>query len=307
MNQSNDISEPTRRNIADELALRGMDPAGRLDEVAFLSRMFDLKALPTTDYRTRDFPDMAADVAQHRVRNSDWPDGWFWTDARLGILHAPDATFLQFLAEMVHPIVRPDAAEREAFLELFNRHLAPEGWQIAEVTRVGAHPIYGGRRLNHLPAPGVAAAKDLGQSLGEYVARQVTRMDAALSGDLELAIGTAKEFIETVCRTILKERGIELPKDDDLPALVKLTVKSVPVVPDNIDDKAKWEGTIVRLVNNLASMGQSLAELRNAFGTGHGKEADHKGLDVHHARLVVHVSSTIGVFLYEVHERSRVK
>jgi DNA-binding Lrp family transcriptional regulator len=43
-----------------------MDPAGRLDEAAFLSRMFDLRALPTTDYRTREFPDMSADVAQHR-------------------------------------------------------------------------------------------------------------------------------------------------------------------------------------------------------------------------------------------------
>jgi hypothetical protein len=284
-----------------------MDPAGRLDEVAFLSRMFDLRALPTTDYRPREFPNMAADVAQHRVRNRDWPDGWFWTDARLGILHSPDSAFLQILAEMVHPIVRPDPAEREAFLELFNRHLAPEGWEIVEVTRVGAHPVYGARRLNQIPAAAIAEAKDLAQSLGDYVGKQVTRMEAALTGDLELAIGTAKDFIETVCRTILKERAIELPKDDDLPALVKLTVKSLPVVPEGIEDKTKWEGTVVRLVNNLSSVGQSLAELRNAFGTGHGKDAAHKGLDTHHARLIVHVATTVGVFLYEAHERNPVK
>ena len=40
---SNQISEQTRKNIADELTLREMDPSGRLDEVTFLSRMFDLK------------------------------------------------------------------------------------------------------------------------------------------------------------------------------------------------------------------------------------------------------------------------
>jgi hypothetical protein len=171
---------------------------------------------------------------------------------------------------MVHPIVRPDPAEREAFLELFNRHLSPEGWEIAEVTRVGAHPVYGARRLNQIAAATMADAKNLAQSLGDYVGKQVTRMEAALSGDLELAIGTAKDFIETVCRMILKERDIGLPKDDDLPPLVKLTVKSLPVVPDGIEDKAKWEVTVVRLVNNLSSAGQSLAELRNAFGTGHG-------------------------------------
>jgi hypothetical protein len=205
---------------------------------------------------------------------------------------------------MVHPLVRPDSRERDAFLEIFNRHLAPEGWEIAEVSRVGGHPVYGGRRLNPIPAGAVADAKAVAETLGDYVARQVTRMESALSGDLELAIGTAKEFMETVCRTILKERGIGLPKDDDLPALVKLTVKSLPVVPDGIADKSKWEGTVVRLVNNLSSCGQSLAELRNAFGTGHGKDAAHKGLDRHHARLIVHVATTVGVFLYEAHDRN---
>jgi hypothetical protein len=172
---------------------------------------------------------------------------------------------------------------------------------------VGDHPIYGGRRLDPIPAGAVAEAKAVAETLGNYVAKQVTRMEAALSGDLELAIGTAKEFIETVCRTILKERGIDLPKDDDLPALVKLTVKSVPVVPDGIEDKAKWDGTIIRLVNNLSSSGQSLAELRNAFGTGHGKDAAHKGLETYHARLIVHVATTVGVFLYEAHDRNPVK
>jgi hypothetical protein len=299
----NQITEPTRRNIADELRLRNLDPSGRLDEVAFLSRMFDLKSLPTTDYRKHEFPDMAADVWQHRVNNRDWDDGWFWTDPRLNLLRVPDDVFLQFLAEMVHPVVRGDAGERDVLLELFNRHLAPEGWEVGEVNRVGGHPVYGGRRLTPIPAAAVADAKAVAETLGTYVARQVTRMEAALSGDLELAIGTAKEFIETVCRTILKERGIDLPKDDDLPALMKLTVKNLPIVPDGIDDKAKWEGTVVRLVNNLSSTGQSLAELRNAFGTGHGKDATHKGLDTHHARLIVHTASTVGVFLYETHDR----
>ena len=172
---------------------------------------------------------------------------------------------------MVHPIVRGDAGERDAFLELFNRHLAPEGWEVGEVNRVGGHPIYGSRRLNPIPAAAVADAKAVAETLGNYVAKQVTRMKAALSGDLELAIGTAKEFIETVCRTILKERGIDLPKDDDMPALVKLTVKSLPVVPDGIEDQGKWEGTVVRLVNNLSSPGRASPSLETPSEPGTAK------------------------------------
>ena len=42
-----EITEPTRRNIADELSLRDMTPNGRLNEVEFFSRLFNLNELPT--------------------------------------------------------------------------------------------------------------------------------------------------------------------------------------------------------------------------------------------------------------------
>jgi hypothetical protein len=163
---------------------------------------------------------------------------------------------------------------------------------------VSNRPIYGGRRLLGLPTA-VTEAKQL--ELGEYASQQITRMEAAISTDPDLAIGTAKEFIETVCRTILKERGIPLPSDDDLPALVRLTVKSLPIVPDGLQTDADTEKMIVTLVNNLASAGRSLAELRNRFGTGHGKVAGHSGLEGPHARLAVGASTTVAVFLYETH------
>ena len=69
----NEISEFTRRDIIDELILSGVDLFGCLGEVDFLSRVFDLTALPSTDGR---FTDMAGDVWQHRVNNNDWADDW---------------------------------------------------------------------------------------------------------------------------------------------------------------------------------------------------------------------------------------
>ena len=298
-----EITKPTRRRIADELALLEMAPNGpRHNEAEFFSRVFNLKELPTHDYRKRQFPDMEADLWQHRVNNNDWLDGWWWEDSRLDLLHAPDETFLRFLAEMVHPIVRPDQEEREAYLEVFNKHLAAEGWEIGIVSHVGAHSIYGGRRLRQMPAAVPGGVKELAETLGEYVSKQVTRMEVSFANEPDLAIGTAKEFVETVCKTILKERGIGMPKDDDMPALVKLTVDSLPVVPGGIEDPARWKKTTRQLVNNLSSLGRSLAELRNAFGTGHGRPAGKVGLDTHHARLAVQMATAVGVFLYEVHE-----
>ena len=300
-----EITGPVRRDIADELSLRGMTPNGPLDEVTFFSRLFNLRELPTRDHRTAQFPHMAADLWQHRINNPmDWPDGWWWTDDRLALLDAPDETFLRLLSEMVHPVVRPDGAERKAFLELFNRHLAPVGWEVGLVSQVGAHPIYGGRRLDPIPPAVTREARELADTLGDYVSRQITRMEIALSDEPDLAIGTAKDFVETVCRTILERRGVDIARDDDLPGLVRAAVNNLPVVPQGIDDQARWNGVIVQLTNNLSSLGRSLAELRNAFGTGHGRPVGYVGLEAHHAQLAVRTATAAGVFLYEVHERN---
>jgi len=47
----NKISEVTRRNIFDFVLLEKTAWSGRLDEPAFLSRIFDLSKLPSTDSR----------------------------------------------------------------------------------------------------------------------------------------------------------------------------------------------------------------------------------------------------------------
>lgn len=72
-------------------------------------------------------------------------------------------------------------------------------------------------------------------------------------------------------------------------------------MPEGLEADGQSEKTILTLVNDLASAGRSLAELRNRFGTGHGNVAGHAGLGMAHARLAVGASTTVAVFLYEVH------
>jgi len=122
------------------------------------------------------------------------------------------------------------------------------------------------------------------------------------SDDPALAIGTAKELIETTCKTILEERGIPFGAEDDLPRLVKETRKALGLVPDDIPDSAKGADTIRRLLNNLGNIANSLAELRNLYGTGHGKSAKSRGLTPRHARLAVGAASTIAIFLFDTHK-----
>jgi len=132
--------------------------------------------------------------------------------------------------------------------------------------------------------------------------RQLARLSAAAVDDPGLAIGTAKELVETTCKTILHARGVTFDESADITELVKLTRKELGLVSDGVPSAAKGSDVIRRLLSNLGSVAQGLAELRNLYGTGHGKTGKAKGLSARHARLAVGSAATLATFLLETHD-----
>jgi len=297
------ISQLTRRDLLDSIAVEKVSWCGRLDETAFLSRLFDLQKLPSTDPR---YKDAAGDIWQHRINNYDWEEDWVFHDKRFNLLEGDDEILLRFLCETIHPVVRPDVTESQRICQLYNNILKNDGFQLVEKTRLSGKPVYVGRYVGAGVAPGVAVAREtLAGTDPSYVAQQITRMEAAIINDPDLAIGTAKELVETCCKTILTERKVTFSKNADILELVKLTCKNLDLTPDKIPEKVKASETIKRLLSNLATITQGVAELRNHYGTGHGKMAGSKGLKPRHAKLAVGAASTLAVFLMETHvERS---
>lgn len=143
MAESRNISEVTRRAILDHLALSGAHWSGRLDEDDFLARLYNLDALPSTDRRLKG---AGADIRQHRIEWNDWPADWVFYDERFGLLHGSDDTFVRFLAEVVHPIVRPDAQTCRVLVAQFNEQLRADGWTLVEVGAISGRPIFKGSR-----------------------------------------------------------------------------------------------------------------------------------------------------------------
>ena len=230
MKSKNTITEVTRRAIVDYLSV-GRHWSGSLPEDDFLGRFYDLRRMPSTDYRP-EYENAAKDIWKHRVMNSDWPNDWVFTDPRFDLLFGPDEPFLRFLVETVHPVVRPDTKESETMVAEYNALLVIDGWEIYPAKEISGKPVYGYRQLWDGPNAHLEQAKAMAEKLsGHYVAQQIRRMQDAVEKDPELAIGTAKEFLETLCKTILTERGLAVSKNEDLPALVKTVVKSVKVLP----------------------------------------------------------------------------
>ena len=285
------ISEVTRRDIFDALFVRGSHWAGRLENLEFLSRLFDLENLPSHDPR---FHSAYSDIWQHTVMNDDWPGDWIFYDSRFNLLGCEDETLLQFLCETLHPVVRPDTDEAEGLLQMYNTYLKNDGFQIVEKMRISGKPVFVGRYIGVVTTPGLAAVRGVALVAdAAYVSQQITRMDAAVESDPALAIGTAKELVETCCKTILNDRGVVVPGKVDLAQLVKFTTKQLKLTPEDIPDRAKAGDTIKRLLSNLATITQGITELRNQYGTGHGKDAKSKGLEPRHAKLAVGAASTL--------------
>ena len=134
-----------------------------------------------------------------------------------------------------------------------------------------------------------------------YILTQLKRIEDALDTDVWLAIGTAKELVETTCKTVLKDLGKTLDSNWTVVELCKETRKELKLTPDDIPDSTKAAETIKRLLSNLATIVHGIAELRNPFGTGHGPDGRAKGLQPRHARLVAGAASTLALFFLETH------
>lgn len=296
----NKISQITRQNIFDFIQVEGFWYAGRLEESNFLSRLFDLENMVSKDDR---FPNAAGDIWQHRVNNYDWEDDWIFNDDRFNLLNCDDSKFLDFLCEMIHPLVRADKSEVSKLLQIFNDNLTDDNFEIVEKTRISNKPIFVGRiKIN-----GKESIEKKGNEIkkilnADYVSQQINLMESSIENSPHISIGLAKELIETSCKSIFDERKEEYDKNWDLPKLMKETTKLLKLTPDDIPNEAKAASSIKQILGSLSSVVQGIGEVRNEYGSGHGKDGKFKGLQPRHAKLAVGAASTLAIYLLETHE-----
>ncbi len=285
------ISEVTRRNLFDEFRISGVAWTGKRPEREFLSRLVDLDALPSKDPRYSTF---AEDIGQHCERNSDWPDDWVYTDTRLDLLNVPDKAFLEFLTAMVHPLVR-DTTEAPDLVKVVNRHLRPDGWQLALGKKISGQNTYVAMRSQGTEVSVEAASSDPADVLSdEYVVELTAKADHRLEvGDFEAAITVSRTMFEAILRELeLRLAGTTGNYRGDLQKQYKAVSKLLKMDHERpeMDDRFK------DVVRGLTAVVNGLAPLRNKLSDAHarvGKPASH------HARLVVNATKTMTVFLVD--------
>lgn len=138
----------------------------------------------------------------------------------------------------------------------------------------------------------------------EYMSSQISLMLKTQKDNPTEAIGKTKELIESCCKTILEVRNEAINKNWTLEQLVFQTVKLLKVTPKDIPDNIPAAETMRKILGNLKSIAAGIAELRNTYGSGHGKPASYKGLEERHAKLAIGSATTLVDFLWETHLRT---
>jgi len=133
----------------------------------------------------------------------------------------------------------------------------------------------------------------------------LTRIEAGIASDPAAAIGSAKELVESAFKFVLDDYGVAYARSASLTDLYKLVSKELRLSPDAVPSSAKGSAAAHRVLQNLATSVQGLAELRNELGLGHGRTAPSPAL-ARHARLAANSARAVVEFVLETwHERKR--
>ena len=132
--------------------------------------------------------------------------------------------------------------------------------------------------------------------------RHAARIRNGIRSDPAQAIGSAKELLETVLNCVLEEHVATSP--DDIPALLKRACQKLGLDVASVDASAPAADVVRRILGNLGQVVTGVAQVRNGYGTGHGR-VNARELEIAQARLVVNGAVAIGTFLLEVWQAQR--
>lgn len=158
-------------------------------------------------------------------------------------------------------------------------------------------------RVSNISTPLASNAEQLQEKFSsEYLSKQIDLMLKMQTENPTEAIGKAKELIESCCKTILDNRQVKWDKNWDMGKLTGETLTLLNLTPKQIPDSDPVAENIKAVLGNLRGITSKLAEIRNPYGSGHGKSATFTGLETRHAKLAVGCSITFVTFLWDTYE-----
>jgi Abortive infection C-terminus len=219
-----------------------------------------------------------------------------YSDTLLGV-------FEDILAELVRAAERP-IDDTDAFFHATKiaarRHAHEKADDLERLLRRDGYTFERGR-LSSLSSIDLSDFAGTSKALDPETLREhIKRIEQSIDSDSGQAIGSAKELVESVAKAVLISYG-DASEFDTLQKLVTAARERLNLTVDDIPESARGAGSMKQILAGLAQIVGGTAELRNLYGTGHGRTR-RAGLTPRHARLVVGAAAMLARFLLETLE-----
>lgn len=112
---------------------------GRLEEIEFLERLYDLENMESLDSR---YPNAKGDIWQHTINNDDYPENWVFKDERFELFIGEDSKFLDFICEIFHPEVRDEKKEWRLFFNKINELLKYDNYELYSYDEISGREVF---------------------------------------------------------------------------------------------------------------------------------------------------------------------
>lgn len=162
----------------------------------------------------------------------------------------------------------------------------------SEAATVGAFQLRGCRELLKVHADSLP------------IRSAIEVIERSIPNDPGLAFTHCRGLLETVCKTILADRGITTAADVKPNWLMSQTLKVLKLTPESFDGDARVEEGVEDVLRGLNQLMNGVVALRNSQGVGpHGKDALEAVLDADYAIISAQAIDSAAALLYRLHRK----
>lgn len=203
---------------------------------------------------------------------------------------------------MFHPTVVDKNQSWQFYLNSINELLKHDGFKLVISSSISGRAIYSYETIEKNSVI-EKYSNDIKQKFNsDYIDKQIELMINNIEKHPNLAIGKSKELLESCAKTILDEMNISYEKNIELTPLMKKVYSALELDVKSIEKSRKDAEIAIKILGNLTAITQNMAELRNAFGDGHGKNSTFRNLPSRYAELAVGTSTSVVHFIWKTYE-----
>lgn len=114
------------------------------------------------------------------------------------------------------------------------------------------------------------------------------------------AVSAACNILESLCKTYIEEENLEMPTKQDLKSVWSVVRKDLGIDPSLIEDR-----DIQEILSGIFAVVGGIGALRTHASSAHGSGKKTYRLEPRHARLAVHASHTLTLFILESWDKKK--